>query len=106
MRKRFSDQELYELRNFIPINKLIEHLMIPSKISEGYFRFLCPSCHEFQTAVNPKTNLARCFNCERNFNTIDITRIVRNPDFIESVKFLKVCLASFRSRQKDKTDTS
>ena len=44
-----------------------DHLQIPFKIRDGYFRFLCPLCNEFQTAVNPATNLARCFRCEKNF---------------------------------------
>jgi hypothetical protein len=56
--KRFTQNELFELRNHIPINALIkERLKMPSKISEGQFRFLCPLCGEFQTATNPKTNL-------------------------------------------------
>jgi len=67
MGKCFSSQELYKLRNLIPIDVLIKkELAIPSKISEGFFRFLCPLCNEFQTAVNPKTNLGRCFRCEKN----------------------------------------
>ncbi len=66
MKKRFSSHELFELRNAIPITQLIgEELQIPSKISEGVFRFLCPVCHEFQTATHPVTNLARCFRCEK-----------------------------------------
>jgi len=50
MGKLFSSQELYKLRNSIPIDVLIEkELTIPSKTSEGFFRFLCPLCNEFQT---------------------------------------------------------
>ncbi len=92
--KRFSSQELYNLRNLIPIHILIEKiLMIPSKISEGFFRFLCPLCSEFNTATNPETNLARCFRCEKNFNTIDMVMVTRKANFVESVKFLKKCNA-------------
>jgi len=90
MTRRFSSQELFELRNHIPIDTLIERrLMLPSKVTEGFFRFLCPVCQEFQTAINPKTNLARCFRCERNFNTIDLVMICRNMSFVESVTYLK-----------------
>ncbi len=90
MTRRFSSQELFELRNHIPIDTLIERrLMLPSKTSEGFFRFLCPLCQEFQTATNPKTNLARCFRCERNFNAIDLVMICRNMSFVESVTYLK-----------------
>lgn len=93
MGKRFSSMELYKLRNSIPIHVLIEtQLGIPAKISEGVFRFLCPLCNEFQTAVNPKTNLSRCFRCEKNFNTIDMVMIWHNTDFVSSVKYLQAIL--------------
>jgi hypothetical protein len=89
-KRRFTNHELYALRNNIPIDALIEKaLCIPSRVAEGYFRFLCPSCKEFNTAVNPKTNLARCFHCEENFNTIDLVMTIRKLDFVESVRFLK-----------------
>ncbi|MCK5606386.1 hypothetical protein KAR91_31080 [Candidatus Pacearchaeota archaeon] len=90
MKKRFSASELFSLRNDIPINILISnYLKIPSKISEGIFRFVCPLCGESLTATNFKTNLARCFRCKKNFNTIDMVMIVLNFDFIESVSFLQ-----------------
>jgi DNA primase len=93
MARRFTGNELFKLRNLIPIDNLIEEqLNLPSKISEGYFRFLCPICNEFQTATNPKTNLARCFCCEKNFNPIDLVMIVKGVGFIESVKYLKKLL--------------
>ena len=93
MKRHFSSQQLFMLRNHIPINTLIEkHLKLPSKFSEGFFRFLCPLCNEFQTATNPKTNLARCFRCERNFNTIDMVMIYKGLKFVDGVKYLKVIL--------------
>jgi len=88
--RRFSNQEIYSLRNKIPIAILIEKtLCIPSRMSDGAFRFLCPLCNEFNTAVNPKTNLARCFRCEKNFNTIDLVILVKKMDFVNTVRFLK-----------------
>ncbi|SMD14618.1 CHC2 zinc finger [Desulfocicer vacuolatum DSM 3385] len=93
MQKRFSPHELYELRNVIPITRLIaEELQIPSKISEGVFRFLCPVCNEFQTGTHPVTNLARCFRCEKNFNTIDLVMTVKGWGFKDSVLFLQKTL--------------
>jgi len=93
MGKYFSSRELYKLRNSIPIDVLIEKkLAIPSKISEGFFRFLCPLCNEFQTAVNPKTNMGRCFRCEKNFNTIDVVMTWQNTGFVDSVKYLQTIL--------------
>jgi len=91
MAKRcFSSQQLYTLRNDIAVQVLIEKtLRIPCRLIEGYFRFLCPLCNAFDTAVNPKTNLARCFRCEKNFNTIDLVMLIRQTNFVQSVKFLQ-----------------
>ncbi|MDA3834737.1 MAG: CHC2 zinc finger domain-containing protein [Spirochaetales bacterium] len=90
MKARFSSRELFDLRNNIPVDMLIrDRLQVPSKIRDGFFRFLCPLCNEFQTAVNPNTNLARCFRCEKNFNTIDLVMAVRGCGFKDSVLFLK-----------------
>lgn len=89
-KSRFSSRELFELRNNIPVDMLIRDLLqIPSKIRDGYFRFLCPLCNEFQTAVNPATNLARCFRCGKNFNTIDLVMKLKGYGFRDSVLFLK-----------------
>ena len=102
MKKRFSSHELFELRNAIPIRRLIsDDLQIPSKISEGVFRFLCPVCREFQTATHPTTNLARCFRCGKNFNTIDLVMAVKGLGFKESVVFLKQILAAGSNRNND-----
>lgn len=69
---------------------LIENtLRIPCRVIKGCFRFLCPLCNGFDTAVNPNTNLARCFQCEKNFNTIDLVMLVRQADFVQSAKFLQ-----------------
>lgn len=87
---RISKELLFSLRNKISINHLIEcDLEIPAKQSEGFLRFLCPLCGEFRTATNPKTNLARCFRCSKNFNTIDLVIIVRNCTFLHAVRFLE-----------------
>ncbi|ETR70495.1 MAG: DnaG11 [Candidatus Magnetoglobus multicellularis str. Araruama] len=102
MSKRFNKSELYELRNFIPIETLIENeLMIPSKRTTSGFKFQCIVCNEFQTAINPRTNLARCFRCERNFNPIDITMISKKIDFVQTVNYLK----AYRKRIHKKPDT-
>jgi predicted RNA-binding Zn-ribbon protein involved in translation (DUF1610 family) len=93
MKRRFTGHQLFKLRNLIPIDMLIkEQLKIPSKMNEGYLRFLCPLCGEFQTATNAKTNLARCFRCEKNFNPIDLVMTVKAVGFIESVQYLKKLL--------------
>lgn len=80
-----SRQRLRQLRNRVPIDDLFEELDIPAKRSEGYTRFLCPLCREFNTATNPATNLARCFRCQRNFNPIDLVIVVTGCNFLEAV---------------------
>jgi hypothetical protein len=86
----FSSSLLYALRNEISVQMLIEKtLSIPCRVTEGRFRFLCPLCSGFDTAVNPETNLARCFQCEKNYNTIDLVMLTRQADFVHSVKFLQ-----------------
>ena len=80
------------LNNFRGVRKtrnIRDNLKIASKISEGWFRFLCPNCGEFDTAVNPRTNLARCFRCEKNFNTIDMVMTVERLDFVAAVEYLQ-----------------
>ena len=89
MAQRIARAELRRLRNEIDIAWLIEVLDLPSKVREGYRRFLCPLCSEFHTATNPRTNLARCFRCERNFNPIDLTLVVRGVRFLEAVRYLQ-----------------
>ena len=107
MKRRFSAKQLYELRNFIPIDGLIEkRLMILCKFSEGFFRFLCPVCGKFQTSVNPKTNLARCYWCERNFNTIDMVMVEKNKNFVQSVKFLEAYRNALPSQGSCKSNPS
>lgn len=89
MDDRYPPDLLRRLRNKVPMRLLIDQILnLPCKMSEGYFRFQCPKCHEFVTAVKPKTNLARCFRCEQNFNPIDLVMEVKHYDFKQTVEFL------------------
>ncbi len=77
------------VRNNIPIRDVIEHLLkVPSKIANGTFRFRCPLCDRYNTAVNAPVNLARCFDCEKNFNPIDMAMLVGKMNFVEAVNLL------------------
>ena len=76
MSKYFPRALLYRLRNEIPLQRIIaDHLNWPCKRREGRFCFVCPRCGESLTAVNPRTNLGRCFRCEENFNAIDFVML-------------------------------
>ena len=78
------------LRNDIPIDEVIVDLLnLEVKKNRKTIRFRCPLCYNFHTATNHKTNLARCFDCEKNFNPIDMVITVGNCGFVDAVKFLK-----------------
>ncbi len=88
MAKYFTRRQLFRLRNEIPIDDLLRTLDWPCKVREGRFCFVCPCCQESLTAVNDRTNLGRCFRCERNFNPIDLVMMIRELDFVDAVYFL------------------
>jgi DNA primase len=89
MPKRFRKELLYQLRNHIAIDRVLSQLEWPHKHREGRYCFLCPLCEEFLTAVNPRTNLGRCFRCQCNFNPIDLVMAIRQYDFVTAVQFLE-----------------
>ncbi len=88
MPRYFSDDLIRRLRNEIRWNQLLSQLGWPHKVREGQLAFLCPRCHEYRSAVNPRTNLGRCFYCDTNFNPIEITMAVRDCDFVPAVREL------------------
>jgi len=85
----FTDDFLRRLRNDININEVIGALGLETRPNTDFFRFRCPLCRGFHTATNPKTNLARCFDCKVNFNPIDLVMETTGCNFINSVAFLK-----------------
>ncbi len=101
MSRRFSQQQLFALRNQIPIDRLIEKILaIPSKRINGYLRFACPLCQGFHTAVNAQHNLGRCFDCQKNFNPIDMVMCRNKISFKQSVDFLKNCCPQLPTTNK------
>ena len=103
MNRRFSSELLFNLRNHIPIMPLIEDILgMPTRRIDGYFRFACPDCNGFHTGVKPEKNLGRCFDCRKNFNTIDMVMRCRRIDFTKSVYFLKDLLPGQRSDDGEK----
>lgn len=89
---------LWSIRNELPMPFTIRQLeeMAPvSKISEGFFRFECPYCHEIRATVNPKNNLAHCFCCQKNINNIDLI-MAMGHDFKDAVRILKRWMRRYR----------
>jgi hypothetical protein len=95
---------LRRLRNDLPMPVTIAALgrqAPPSKISEGYFRFLCPRCGEMRATVNPRNNLAHCFCCQKNLNNIDLL-ITLGYDFRAAVTLLQRWLNQYQAQQAKK----
>jgi DNA primase len=88
MSKRFTDEQLRQLRNEVPIASLLARLRWPHKRRDGRLVFVCPRCGESRSDLNPQENLVRCFACETNFNPIDFTIAARRCDFVEAVAYL------------------
>ena len=97
----FSSDLLRRVRNELPMWAVIAALDRdgpPSKVREGRFVFLCPSCGEMQVAVNPRNNLAHCFGCARNFNNIDLL-VSCDYDFRSAVAQLEAWLEQYLSKR-------
>ena len=90
MAHRYSKKLLHQLRNDLDVAALIRDVLrLPYKIRDGVFRFECPCCQGSDCATNPRTNLARCFHCQRNFNPIDLVMVVQRCGFTDAVEFLR-----------------
>jgi len=90
MTRRFSAQQLSFLRNKIPIDHLIETMLtVATGNNNGVPYFKCPVCHRANTSINARHNLARCFDCQKNFNPIEFVMHQRHKSFVDSVKWLK-----------------
>jgi hypothetical protein len=90
MPQNYSADFLRHLRNDIPIDEVIVDLLnLEVRNDCEMLRFRCPICYNFHTATNHKTNLARCFDCRKNFNPIDMVITVGNCGFVEAVNTLK-----------------
>jgi len=90
MSKHYPAQLLHTLRNQIPINTVITDILrLDLRRGDTLLRFRCPLCDRFHTATNPKTNLARCFDCQKNFNPIDLVISVVKCSFVDAVELLK-----------------
>ena len=99
-----SAELLRRIRNDLPMSVTIAALGRegpPSKMSEGYFRFVCPRCGEMRATVNPRNNLAHCFCCQKNLNNIDLL-LTLDYDFLAAVRLLERWLNEFQAQQAKK----
>ena len=100
---------LRRIRNDLPMPVTIAALGPegpPGKMSEGYFRFVCPRCGEMRATVNPRNNLAHCFSCQQNLNNIDLL-LTLDYDFLSAVALLERWLTQYQAQQaRKKTPTT
>ena len=95
---------LRRIRNDLPMPVTIATLGRegpPSKMSEGYFRFICPGCGEMRATVNPRNNLAHCFCCKKNLNNIDLL-LTLDYDFRDAVVLLERWLNQYEAQERKK----
>jgi len=95
---------LRRIRNDLPMPVAIAALGRegpPSKMSAGYFRFLCPRCGDMRATVNPRNNLAHCFSCQKNLNNIDLL-LTLDYDFLDAVRLLERWLNEYQAQQPKK----
>ena len=102
----FTKQQLFQVRNEIDIDWLINEKLSIERQFKGAWRFRCPLCQELNTATQKKTNLARCFSCQKNFNTIDIVIYTKKINFVPSVRFLLSLLDKKTQSGSDKKDNT
>jgi len=88
----YTKQQLFQVRNEIDIDWLIHEKLSIERQFNGAWRFRCPLCQGLNTATQKKTNLARCFSCQKNFNTIDIVIYTKKINFVPSVRLLLALL--------------
>ena len=84
----FTKQQLFQVRNDIDIDWLINNKLHLERQFNRIWRFQCPICQQFNTATQKKNNLARCFSCQQNFNTIDLVIYSKKVNFVPGVQFL------------------
>ena len=90
MSKHYTADFLRMLRNQIPIDEVITDLLnLKIRNVNAILRFRCPLCGNFHTATKHETNLARCFDCQKNFNPIDLVMTVGKCSFVDAVELLK-----------------
>ena len=102
----FTKEQLFNIRNNIDIDWLINEKLCLKMKYKRVWRFCCPLCKGYNTATKKQTNLGRCFDCKKNYNTIDLVIYTKKLNFIPSVQWLipflenKKLPSQFRNKNK------
>lgn len=89
---RIDGDRLREVRNDVGIQAVLERLGVPTRLRGARSTFRCPDCEEYDSAINPESNLGYCFRCERSFNPIDLVMAERDWSFPQAVEYLECLL--------------
>jgi DNA primase len=97
--RRVTAEELHRLRNDVPMKTVIAALRIECRTRGDRLAFRCAECRDFHSAIHPRTNLARCFRCARNYNTIDMVMAAQRTGFPEAVRVLREIARSMSNEE-------
>jgi len=90
MAKHYTADFLRMLSNQVLIDAVIINLLnLEVRNGHKILRFRYPLCHSFYRPANHETNLARCFDCQKNFNPIDLVMTMGKYGFLDAVEMLK-----------------
>ncbi|MBA4192845.1 MAG: hypothetical protein C0467_33200 [Planctomycetaceae bacterium] len=104
----FQADLLRRLRSDLPISVTISALGPEgpsSKMRDGRFVFVCPSCGDMLVAVNSRNNLAHCFGCCKNFNNIDLL-LACDYNFADAVALLELGLHLYQTKRSTHSTTT
>lgn len=88
--KTFSDTLLFQIRNNIKVQDVLKYVLKQKILAQNSTtKFKCPLCKNWDTGINKNANLARCFECQRNFNSIDLVITFHQCSFVQAVTFLQ-----------------
>lgn len=104
--RMISADELRRLRNDVSVAAVIVGLGLDRSNRGTRPTFRCPRCETFHTAVNERTNLARCFRCAENYNPIDLVMAVRSVGFLDAVHSVRDLEATAREAPLRTVETS
>ena len=90
MSAKINSGEIVYMRNKMPIQTVLHALMIPWKKDDQLLRFACPVCKGMHTSLHPSENLGRCFDCNKNFNPIDLVCAQKKDKFRSAIFWLRL----------------
>ena len=92
MANKMIEQKQIDEAKGIPIEKLIDEMLLEETTKTGYKRYRCPF-HEEKTGsffVRPETNSFLCFGCNRAGNAISFVMMRHSLSFPDAIGLLQM----------------